>query len=171
MPRKVLLRDVYLSLLVPQERRVLPGNPEAMVQFSSLDLPAGALFQLLDIGDVSGKRSDVFNPVAPTMITLLALFDSGNTGSYRGQARLEHFYKPTNAFQLTTRFALGEPSRTSSPAGGCSKTTGGRTSKPVSRQGSGQRHMQAVKILKGFSLGRRRSNAPYVRGSDRRGPT
>jgi hypothetical protein len=57
----------------------------------------------------AGLQSDVFNPANPTIISLLKLFASGNTGSFRGQARLEHFFKPTDGFQLTTQFALSEP--------------------------------------------------------------
>lgn len=57
----------------------------------------------------AGLINDVFNPVSPTIISLGKLFGSGNTGSFRGQARLEHFYKPSDAFQLTSQFALSEP--------------------------------------------------------------
>lgn len=57
----------------------------------------------------AGLQRDVFNPQTPTMISLLNLFASGNTGSFRGQARVEHFYKPGDGFQLTTQLALSEP--------------------------------------------------------------
>lgn len=57
----------------------------------------------------AGLMNDVFNPQSPTIISLGKLFGSGNTGSFRGQARVEHFYKPTDSFQLTSQFALSEP--------------------------------------------------------------
>ncbi len=57
----------------------------------------------------AGLMSDVFNPAKPTIISLGSLFGSGNTGSFRGQARVEHYLKPDDAIQLTTQFALSEP--------------------------------------------------------------
>jgi hypothetical protein len=57
----------------------------------------------------AGLMNDVFNPGKPTVITLGSLFGSGNTGSFRGQARLEHYFKPSDAFQLTSQFAISEP--------------------------------------------------------------
>lgn len=60
----------------------------------------------------AGLQSDVFNPLAPTMISLIGLFNSGNTGSFRGQMRVEHFYKPNDSFQLTSQFAVSEPTAT-----------------------------------------------------------
>ncbi len=57
----------------------------------------------------AGLMNDVFNPVKPTMISLLNLFASGNTGSFRGQMRAENYFKPDDAFQLTTQFSIGEP--------------------------------------------------------------
>lgn len=57
----------------------------------------------------AGLQSDVFNPVGPTMISLLNIFASGNAGSYRGQARVEHFWRPADGFQLTTQGAVSEP--------------------------------------------------------------
>jgi len=56
-----------------------------------------------------GLQSDVFNPQSPTIISLGKLYGSGNTGSFRGQARLEHFLKPDEAVQVTTQVAIGEP--------------------------------------------------------------
>lgn len=57
----------------------------------------------------AGLMNDVFNPGKPTVISLGSLFGSGNTGSFRGQARVEHYYKPGDALQLTSQFALSEP--------------------------------------------------------------
>jgi hypothetical protein len=60
----------------------------------------------------TGLQSDVFNPVSPRMITLVDLTFSGDAGSYRGQARLERFYKPSDALELTAQVALSEPTST-----------------------------------------------------------
>lgn len=57
----------------------------------------------------AGLQSDVFNPQSPTIISLAKLYGSGNTGSFRGQFRVEHFFQPDDDFQLTTQFALSEP--------------------------------------------------------------
>jgi hypothetical protein len=57
----------------------------------------------------AGLMSDVFNPVNPNVISLLKLYASGNTGSFAGAFRLEHFYKPSAGFQLTTQVALRQP--------------------------------------------------------------
>jgi hypothetical protein len=59
-----------------------------------------------------GLQSDVFNPAGPRLLTLVDMTFSGDSGSYRGQARLEHFYKPSDGFQLTTQVALSEPTTT-----------------------------------------------------------
>lgn len=56
-----------------------------------------------------GLQSDVFNPGKPTIISLGSLFGSGNTGSFRGQVRVEHFNEPSDDLQWTTQFALSEP--------------------------------------------------------------
>lgn len=57
----------------------------------------------------AGLLNDVFNPGKPTIISLGSLFGSGNTGSFRGQARVEHYSKPNESFQLTAQAAVGEP--------------------------------------------------------------
>jgi hypothetical protein len=57
----------------------------------------------------AGLMSDVFNPQSPTIISLGKLYGSGNTGSFRGQARAEYTAKPTDRFQWTSQFALSEP--------------------------------------------------------------
>lgn len=58
---------------------------------------------------MAGLDTDVFNPVSPKMNAIVNLNFAGNTGSYRGQVRLEHFYRPSDYFQFTTRVALSEP--------------------------------------------------------------
>lgn len=57
----------------------------------------------------AGLMNDVFNPGKPTIISLGSLFGSGNTGSFRGQVRVENYLKPSDGFQLTTQAALSEP--------------------------------------------------------------
>lgn len=56
-----------------------------------------------------GLQSDVFNPQSPTIISLGKLYGSGNTGSYRGQLRVENYLKPSDDFQFTTQAAISEP--------------------------------------------------------------
>jgi hypothetical protein len=60
----------------------------------------------------AGLMNDVFNPAGPRLITIADLSFSGDAGSYRGEVRLEHFYKPSDGFQLTTQVALSEPTST-----------------------------------------------------------
>jgi hypothetical protein len=57
----------------------------------------------------AGLMNDVFNPISPNIISLGKLFGSGNTGSFRGQARLEHFFQHSDTFQWTTQLAVSEP--------------------------------------------------------------
>lgn len=57
----------------------------------------------------AGLMNDVFNPGKPTIISLGSLFGSGNTGSFRGQARVEHYFKPDDGFQLTSQVSVSEP--------------------------------------------------------------
>jgi hypothetical protein len=56
-----------------------------------------------------GLMSDVFNPLKPTVNSLIVLFTSGNTGSFHGHTRVENYYKPSHDFQITTQLALSEP--------------------------------------------------------------
>lgn len=57
----------------------------------------------------AGLQNDVFNPRKPTSISLAAMFTTGNTGSFRSQARIERFIKPTDASEYTIQFALSDP--------------------------------------------------------------
>lgn len=59
-----------------------------------------------------GLQSDVFNPQSPTIISLGKLFGSGNTGSFRGQVRVERFFNPSDEVQLTAQVAISEPTAT-----------------------------------------------------------
>ncbi len=57
----------------------------------------------------AGLQQDVFNPVSPTIVYLTKMYGSGNTGSYRGQLRVERFLQSREDFGLTLTGALSEP--------------------------------------------------------------
>lgn len=57
----------------------------------------------------AGLQNDVFNPRKPNVISLAAMFTTGNTGSFRSQARLERFIKPSDTAEYTFQFALSDP--------------------------------------------------------------
>jgi hypothetical protein len=57
----------------------------------------------------AGLQTDVFNPRKPTVISLGSMFTSGNTGSFRSQARIERFMKPSSSRQYTIQLALSDP--------------------------------------------------------------
>ncbi len=57
----------------------------------------------------AGLQNGVFNPRKPTSISLAAMFATGNTGSFRSQARVERFIKPTEASEFTVQMALSDP--------------------------------------------------------------
>jgi hypothetical protein len=57
----------------------------------------------------AGLRNDVFNPRKPTVISLASLFTSGNTGSFRSQARLERFFGDATSSELGFQLAVSDP--------------------------------------------------------------
>jgi hypothetical protein len=57
----------------------------------------------------AGLQQDVFNPVSPTVLYLTNLYASGNTGSYRGQFRVERFIQNPSGLNVTAQFALSDP--------------------------------------------------------------
>ena len=57
----------------------------------------------------AGLQQDVFNPVGPTVVYLTKMYASGNTGSYRGQVRVERFLQDGDEFGMTLQAALSEP--------------------------------------------------------------
>ncbi len=57
----------------------------------------------------AGLQNDVFNPQKPNVISLAALFTTGNTGSFRSQARIERFIRPSDASEYTIQVALSGP--------------------------------------------------------------
>lgn len=100
----------------------------------------------------AGLQSDVFNPRKPNVISLAALFTTGNTGSFRTQARIERFIQPSDAAEYTLQLALSDPiqsvfgsrdlriqedngwpnveGRVSMGLGQAEKLVGGRTARP-----------------------------------------
>lgn len=57
----------------------------------------------------AGLQNDVFNPRKPTSISLASMFTSGNTGSFRSQARLERSYGSANSNSLLIQLAASDP--------------------------------------------------------------
>lgn len=57
----------------------------------------------------AGLQQDVFNPVSPTIVYLTKMYGSGNTGSYRGQLRIERLLQGNDEAGLTLTGALSEP--------------------------------------------------------------
>jgi hypothetical protein len=57
----------------------------------------------------AGLQNDVFNPRKPNVISLAAMFTSGNTGSFRSQARIERFIKPSSSSEYTIQLAISDP--------------------------------------------------------------
>ncbi len=57
----------------------------------------------------AGLQQDVFNPVSPSVLYLTKLYASGNTGSYRGQLRVERFFESSHGLNIKTQFALSDP--------------------------------------------------------------
>jgi hypothetical protein len=56
-----------------------------------------------------GLRNDVFNPRKPTVISLASLFTSGNTGSFRSQARIERTLGDPSSSELLLQLAASDP--------------------------------------------------------------
>jgi hypothetical protein len=57
----------------------------------------------------AGLQNDVYNPRKPTVISLASMFSSGNTGSFRSQARIERFIKTSSTSEYTVQVALSDP--------------------------------------------------------------
>lgn len=56
-----------------------------------------------------GLQNDVFNPRKPTVISLAAMFTTGNTGSFRSQARVERTFRPSTDAEAMLQFAFSDP--------------------------------------------------------------
>jgi hypothetical protein len=57
----------------------------------------------------AGLQNDVFNPRKPTSISLAAMFTSGNTGSFRSQARIERNLGSATSNSLEFQMAISDP--------------------------------------------------------------
>lgn len=57
----------------------------------------------------AGLQNDVFNPRKPTSISLASMFTSGNTGSFRSQARLERSFGSPSSNSLLMQVAISDP--------------------------------------------------------------
>lgn len=57
----------------------------------------------------AGLQFDVFNPINPTVLPFSLLLASGNTGAFRGQARIERFIKPSDLSQITLTAGVSDP--------------------------------------------------------------
>jgi hypothetical protein len=57
----------------------------------------------------AGLQNDVFNPRKPTSVSLAVMFTSGNTGSFRSQARIERTYGSANSNMLQFQLAASDP--------------------------------------------------------------
>lgn len=59
-----------------------------------------------------GLQPDLFAPRDPVVIPISLMGGTGNSGTFRGQARIEHFVRPGDDFQTTFQFALSDPTTT-----------------------------------------------------------
>ena len=57
----------------------------------------------------AGLQNDVFNPRKPTSVSLAAMFTSGNTGSFRSQARIERYFGSATSSSLELQMAISDP--------------------------------------------------------------
>jgi hypothetical protein len=74
-------------------------------------LPLQAYAQLKndDWRFAAGLQLDIFNPLNPTVLPLSYLGASGNTGAFRGQARVERYLYPGDDQQITLTGGLSDP--------------------------------------------------------------
>jgi hypothetical protein len=52
---------------------------------------------------------DIFNPLNPNVLPISYLGASGNTGAFRGQARIEHYWHPSDDQQITLTAGVSDP--------------------------------------------------------------
>jgi hypothetical protein len=58
----------------------------------------------------AGLQFNIFNPLAPNMLTIGAMLGSGNAGNnFVGQFRIERYVRPTDGSQWTIQAALADP--------------------------------------------------------------
>ncbi|MBX3437217.1 MAG: hypothetical protein KF861_06995 [Planctomycetaceae bacterium] len=56
----------------------------------------------------AGLQLDIFNPLNPTVLPFSLLLGSGNTGAFRGQARVERFFHLDDCSQITLTGGIGD---------------------------------------------------------------
>jgi hypothetical protein len=74
-------------------------------------LPIQAYAQLKndDWRFAAGLQLDIFNPLNPTVLPISYLGASGNTGAFRGQARVERYLYPSDDSQITLTAGISDP--------------------------------------------------------------
>ena len=74
-------------------------------------LPVNAFGELRNenLRFAAGLQMDVFNPLNPTVLPFSLVTASGNTGMFRGQARIERFWQPDEDTLYTLTAAVSEP--------------------------------------------------------------
>ncbi len=92
----LILVNLYNDALVADRYGLLPIQAYGQLKNDEWRFAAG--FQL-----------DIFNPLNPTILPFSLLLTSGNTGAFRGQARVERYFYPTAGSQITLIAGIGEP--------------------------------------------------------------
>jgi hypothetical protein len=74
-------------------------------------LPIQAYAQLKndDWRFAAGLQLDIFNPLNSTILPISLLGGSGNTGAFRGQARVERYLHPSDDQQITLTAGISDP--------------------------------------------------------------
>src|SRR5262249_27379134 len=57
----------------------------------------------------AGLQLDIFNPLNPNVLPFSYLGASGNTGAFRGQARVERYLHPSEDQQITLTVGISDP--------------------------------------------------------------
>jgi hypothetical protein len=110
--------NIGASFIGPQTNGFTPSA--TFISFIANDTLTGDSYGLLpynafgelkseDWRFAAGLQNDVFNPRKPSVISLAAMFTTGNTGSFRSQARIERFIKPSTSSEYNIQFALSDP--------------------------------------------------------------
>lgn len=93
----MFLATFYNDAIVVDQYGFLPLQAYGELRNDRWRIAAGLLF-------------DVFNPGSPTVLPFSVLNASGNAGNaFRGQLRVERYWRPTSKRQWTLQLALSEP--------------------------------------------------------------
>src|SRR5262249_18706439 len=74
-----------------------------------LPLQAYAQLQNDDWRFAAGLQLDIFNPLNPTVLPIIVLGASGNTGAFRGQARGARYGQLSDDKKITLRAGISDP--------------------------------------------------------------